>query len=612
MSRKAAELEVRGRQALEEGDYLLAESLFLQALAQEDDPSLRNNLALVYYLMETPEVALEKLEDALSGNIANPFGRALAAQCMVALGRMQEVKRMVVEAVRDFEAGLRTMKAERVAILESWREYTVIIMRSAGAVGDHRQVLEIYRRWQHLHVTSECRYLAGIAAFNLRRFRQAASYWAGLKQEYFNTQLQLVGVMADKGLIPPFALEYDWFQKAGLACYQGAKTEEALRTAIDESGLLRLFLLIVAVNGSADEKMKKTALEAIVLHGGSWGQDVGLAFLPSPLVDDKLKVTVAEALVKAGVFAEGEDIPLIINGRLQAMKVVQVQVTWEPPEEILADYKQALSLREQGKVKEAIVMLEAQSKERLIYPPAMLALANLYRTEKMYEKALPVLEMLESIAPSHPIFLYNLAAFWLEQKNEEKARQYLERIDPELGNEEFRDKYRWLKLEIESLSYRFLSYDDLLREDIEERKLPADPSMARGLRNMPVQWVREACAFWNVGCKTRKEGEAALVAAVTSPAAVRRAVLQLTAEERELLVYLLKRGGWARMFAVVRKFGSMDKDGFLVNEPPQSAAGKLWLKGLIFVGRAKIKNRNEKIATVAVELREALAELLSL
>jgi hypothetical protein len=65
------------------------------------------------------------------------------------------------------------------------------------------------------------------------------------------------------------------------------------------------------------------------------------------------------------------------------------------------------------------------------------------------------------------------------------------------------------------------------------------------------------------------------------------------------------------MFAVVRKFGLMDKDGFLVNEPPQSAAGKLWLKGLIFVGRAKIKDRKEKIATVAVELREVLAKLLS-
>jgi hypothetical protein len=120
----------------------------------------------------------------------------------------------------------------------------------------------------------------------------------------------------------------------------------------------------------------------------------------------------------------------------------------------------------------------------------------------------------------------------------------------------------------------------------------------------------ESLCFLEVDCKMRKEGEAALVAAVTSPAAVRRAVLQLTAEERELLVYLLKRGGWAQMFAVVRKFGSMEMDGFLAEEPPQSAAGKLWLKGLIFVGRAAIKNRNVKIAAVAVELREALAELL--
>ncbi|MCW3490201.1 tetratricopeptide repeat protein [Dethiobacter alkaliphilus] len=418
-------------------------------------------------------------------------------------------------------------------------------------------------------------------------------------------------MMADKGLIPPFAMEYDWFYKAGLACYKGAKTKEALQTALAESGLLRMFLLIVALNESMEDELRKNAMEAMVVHCAGWGQDLGMAFLQSELVEDKLKLAAAEALVTAGVFAEGEDIPLIINGKQQAMRVQQVQVTWEPPEEIEAGHRQALFLLKQGKANKAISMLEAQRTGSVIYPPAMLTLANLYRKEKMYEQALPVLEMLESIAPSHPIFLYNLAAFWLGQKNQEKAKHYLERIDPELGNDEFKDKYRLLKLEIETMSYRVFSYDDFLREDIEDKKLSIDPSMARGLRNMPVEWVREACAFWQVECKTRKEGEAALVAVVTSPAPVRRAVLQLTAEERELLVYLLKRGGWARIFAVVRKFGSMDKEGFLVDEPPQSAAGKLWLKGLIFVGRAKIKNRNEKIATVAVELREELGKLLS-
>ncbi len=123
----------------EEG-YPLAERLFFQALAEEDDPSLRNNLALVYYLMEKPALTLERLNEDMSGNIANPFWRALAAQCLVALGRMQEAKRMVAEAVRDFEVCPRIMKAGGVAVPESWREYAVIIMRAAGTVGEHRQV----------------------------------------------------------------------------------------------------------------------------------------------------------------------------------------------------------------------------------------------------------------------------------------------------------------------------------------------------------------------------------------------------------------------------------------------------------------------------------------
>ena len=140
------------------------------------------------------------------------------------------------------------------------------------------------------------------------------------------------------------------------------------------------------------------------------------------------------------------------------------------------------------------MLLEGQSRGSVIYPPAILALANLFRAEKMYEKALPLLEMLESIAPNYPTFLFNLTVFWLGQKNEEKAKHYLERIDPELRSEEFKEKYRWLKLEIETMSHRFLSVDDFLRDDIEERELPADPSMARGLRNMPVEWVRETGA----------------------------------------------------------------------------------------------------------------------
>jgi hypothetical protein len=52
-----------------------------------------------------------------------------------------------------------------------------MIMRAAGKLGDDRQVLDLYKRWQSHHVSWENKYLAGIAAFNLKRFRQAASYW---------------------------------------------------------------------------------------------------------------------------------------------------------------------------------------------------------------------------------------------------------------------------------------------------------------------------------------------------------------------------------------------------------------------------------------------------
>ena len=48
------------------------------------------------------------------------------------------------------------------------------------------------------------------------------------------------------------------------------------------------------------------------------------------------------------------------------------------------------------------------------------------------------------------------------------------------------------------------------------------------------------------------------------------------------------------MYAVERKFGSMDKDGFLVNEPPQSAAGKTVAKRIDICGPGQNQKQKGK------------------
>ena len=78
----------------------------------------------------------------------------------------------------------------------------------------------------------------------------------------------------------------------------------------------------------------------------------------------------------------------------------------------------------------------------------------------------------------------------------------------------------------------------------------------------------------------------------------------------EMASYLLDKGGFARVSAVSRKFGSMEGEGFLGESgPPRSALGRLWLKGFVFVGRALLNGRNTIIAAIPVEMRDKLRRL---
>ncbi|MDW7649720.1 MAG: tetratricopeptide repeat protein [Bacillota bacterium] len=604
---KAMQLSEQGRLLLDREEFAEAEEKFVQALAEAEDPVVRNNLAMARFLLGKPEEALQTLE-GFDDEWPNPFRKSLMAQCLVALGKIKEAGSMVRAAVRDFDQ-LGQMRASGFAMDEAYRQYTVMVMRGAGAIADHRQVLDLYKRWQKYHVSWENKYLAGVAAFNLKRFRQAAAYWSGIRELPYAHQLQLICVLADHGVVPPFALEYEVISGAALKEAAQGKNIEAM---VAQSGVLKMLFLMSVLDEQRQEQTAVSALDALVVHGGEWGRSLGLEFLEAAMIPEKIKVMAAQALVKAGVFAEGDKVPILVDGETRYIRVSQVEVTWEPEQYVIEQYNRALALRDRGKRKEAQDLLTELITGRVIFPPALLVLANLYRDQNKPDSARPLLETLETIAPDHPIILYNLAGYWLEQGDSDKAGEYFARIDASQGDDEFQKKLDWLQNAIEQgMDTEVNYYAEDKRTEIEEKKLPTEPTMTRGLKNMPVQWVRQACAFWQVDCEHRKEGEAALVAVAGSAAGVRRAVLALSPEERELLQYVLDRGGFVRVSAITRKFGSMEGDGFLgEKEPPRSVLGGLWLKAFVFVGRALVGGRNEKIAAVPVELREELKRVL--
>ena len=79
-----------------------------------------------------------------------------------------------------------------------------MFLHTLGSLGEHKQVLEVYRRWQKLNDDWELRYLAGVASFNLGRFMQAAAYWSGIHHVPHVANMQFVAQLVQQGTIPPF------------------------------------------------------------------------------------------------------------------------------------------------------------------------------------------------------------------------------------------------------------------------------------------------------------------------------------------------------------------------------------------------------------------------
>lgn len=76
---------------------------------------------------------------------------------------------------------------------------------------------------------------------------------------------------------------------------------------------------------------------------------------------------------------------------------------------------------------------------------------------------------------------------------------------------------------------------------------------------------------------------------------------------------LRDKGGWSRLNAVTRRFGSLGGDGYYwEEEDPESPLGFLWSRALVMVGKAVIEGRRTKIATIPIELRQPLKEILGL
>ncbi len=624
----AVTLEIQGRKLLEKGDYKGAEKKFLQALKLGEDISLRNNLALVVYMGGEPERSLEILTPYIDPGsdeyCANPFSHALGAQSLVLLGEEEKAQDQLRLAVQSFEKGMAEMRKRR-GELPGWQEYTVIIMRTAGLFGNHRQVFDLYRRWEKHHISWQNRYLAGVASFNLGRHARAASLWSSLENVYKLTlAMRQVALMVDIGSIPPFELEYEISStREFMKRAEETARDEAGKKRLASNGMVRMMLLALILQSEVEEKEIDYPLEILILHGGEWGKELGLRLLKSSSVSDQVKLAVGLKLLELGVFKEDEPVRMVLDGREQLVNLKILKLSFGEDPEVDRVLKRVRKLKEKGQVEKAIALLEKLLRQNKYHINAVLVLANLYRLTEEFDKALPLLKILEETMPDDPVVLLNLAGFWLQREEIKKAHNYLEQIDPRGESKEFQEKMRYMQGEIERsknmitpahIAGFMSSLKEEKRLQIEKKSLSTKATLATGLKNMPATWLKGMASDY--GLKTggrRQEREKEISSYLCQTHHLKEVVKELGDEEKGLLRYLLEREGWARMSAITRKFGSMEGDEFFWNESsPNSTLGSLWSRALVLVGQATLKNRRTKIAIIPRELRQPMAELLGI
>lgn len=622
----AERLIEQGQNLLKQGDFQGAAQSFAAALKEDDAVPIRNNLALSLFMAGKPEEALEALQPALNAEDkhlrANAFSYALASRICCSLGREEEARRWLNQAVQSFETGLSEMLHTFKKVPATFCEYTAIIMRAAADLKDHRQVFELYRRWEPYHVSWENKFLAGVACFNLGRYKRAAGLWASIAEvHHLFDAMQQVAFLVERGVIPPFAMSYNTYEPEEIEkMLKEAATDEEARRRCWQDGYILMALLSYILKGEDKQEAGKMAY-SLAAYAGEWGEKLGWKILDSPVFDRVVKMGVAQAFVERGLLKENEPVRMNIDGEERLVEIKKTPIVLGPNKKLDAIVEKAFELRDKGQVDEAIKLLQDLYFQGTFYPRAMMALANLLRQKGELEEAFKIMQMLEELAPEDPAVLFNFAALMLQMDNIQEARDRLNKIDRRGLSKEFLEKLKLLEEQIEAqdlllnLPHRLVElYEEEERRLIEEKSLPVDPSLSRGLKNMPANWLDAACLSYGLKpARVRREREKQLIDFLTRRENLERVVQELEREEWELLEYLLQKGGWSRLNAVTRKFGSLEGDGFYwEEEAPGSPLGFLWSRALVMVGKAYIEGKRAKIAAIPIELRQPLKEILGI
>jgi len=597
---------------MQQGDFEQAIACFREAWDLGGLVAARNNWATALYHSHRPAEALQVLDCLLEDLYDHPYSHALASLCWSALGNTERARNHLKRAIRGFDAGLANLAAHPDGG-KAWVEYTVAIKHAAGNLGDHRLVLDLHSRWPGRDLPRGT-FLAGVAAFNLEKYARAVRIWQRVRDPEWQGLLwaySLVAEQTERGVIPPFPLDYELPKVEGL---QDLTPEEADRLPVE--GGLRVILLAAAFDqAGADPSSGSRAVAEVIRRTGDWGIELGRRLLRGATVPMSLKMGAAQALTELGVFPPGEPIPAVVDGRPTQIVVRTQEVAEGPIPELEAVVEQARQFWEEGQRDAALKLLTDLHEGPVFYPPAALLEAYFLREQGRRDEALALVRKLEELMPDQPSVLLLLAVLHLDQGDVETARHYAEAIDPTGMPPAFRRDFERVmaaldrqSLVTEDLDTVFAAYQEFLREQVDEKPITLNMTLATALRRIPVQWLNAAAGRFAIPPQRRRpEREKALAAAMLNRDRLRAVLADEPPAVREALAFVLAEGGWVKLQRLTHRFGDQAGDGFYWDEhPPTSPLGRLRALGLVHVGRALVGGRRHKVAVVPAELRPLL------
>ncbi len=636
---KAARLLEEGLMHLQSEEFAEAEDTIKRALKQCPIPAIINNLAVVYLQTGRFEEALAQLEPNLLGNAPAPYAHAIAARCLLGLGRRKEAAVAAQTAVRHFNAG-RPTEEDRLRRPEEARWYgnAVPIFKALGDLGEHQRVWDLYQDWQAGIREPHAHYYAGIAAFNLGHLARAESAWRQAKErdrdswQFLQHFCLVARLCRDEGLPVP-VLNYETpsmaFDEIPGTTGTYEDWEPTVRWFLAHPANLMVQLSLM-LTGAQAMQGGDTAMQHLVRYGDEWGEEFGRCLLRSAGVPDSLKLAAASGLIDRGVFDPLEPIEVVVDGELRevVLQKVAVEISTEATPEIEAQYDALCSRFDQGELEPVIEELE-----ELIYDgegPIWASLAIMYasalwRTEE-FDVAEIWFDILSTQLPGSPQVLLNFAQMRLDQERYDEVEQILDELDlsgqpPEAIEEieEIRDRMLYQAEMLDLPRVLASAYENEKREQAESKTLhPSRTTLKGALGKLPVQWLDAACSLHDLsglGSRRREREEQLADAMIQDPGG---ALLNLASfdpegfdEAVDLLTFVLDEGGWVQKMRVTRHFGTDEDDGFFWGEdPPISTLGLVRMAGLVFVGRTRMDGRACKVVGIPFDFRDALQEAL--